>query len=103
MTLEMQFERDVYEGYELLKRECHYNATYFLQVLQEHGGVGTAKRLLASQEFQAGLIRLWEEGQLFNSLENAVCQRKYRMLFTTEEIRTAKKRLKDLEFDSQEW
>lgn len=102
MTLEERFERDIYEGYELLKRECHYNAIYFLQMVREHGGVGAARRLLTSQDFQAGLIRLWEERRLTNSLENAVCQRKYRALFTANEIRTARKRLRDLNFDPQE-
>ena len=33
-------------------------ATYFLQMLQEHGGVETAKKLLAKSEPPAGLFEL---------------------------------------------
>ncbi|MGO8670809.1 MAG: hypothetical protein ACLQVD_05525 [Capsulimonadaceae bacterium] len=101
--LDKQFEVDMYAGVELLKSECGYNASYFLQMLHEHGGVGTAKRLLASSEFQAGLIRLYEEKKLIYSMENAVLQKKYLPLFTYEERKTAKKRLKDLDFEPAEW
>ncbi len=75
-----------------------YYPTLFLQMLHEHGGVGTAKRLLAAQEPQTGLYRLWELGLLRESMEAHVIQKKFEPLFTAEEIQEARKRLDELGF-----
>lgn len=43
-----EFERAMRRIYERAKTEAGYNATYYLSMLAEHGGLGTAKRLLAA-------------------------------------------------------
>ena len=77
-------------------RDYGYYATYFKQMLDQHGGVEAAKRLLAKSEVQQGLMRLWELGHLGNSVEAHVIQPKYMPLFTEAEIEEARKRLEEL-------
>ena len=62
--LETQFDRAMSGVYEGAKRECNYNATYFIQMLHEHGGLQTARRLLASRNAAYGFTILWECGRL---------------------------------------
>ena len=73
-----------------------YVATYFMQMIEEHDGVETAKRLLAKKEPQAGLFKLWELGLLDQSMEAHVVDEKYRALFTEEERGEARRRLEEL-------
>ena len=75
-----------------------YFPTIFLQMLHEHGGVETAKRLLAVKEPQTGFYRLWELDLLHESMEADVIQEKYQPLFTAEEIQEARRRLDELDF-----
>jgi hypothetical protein len=43
---EAAFHRAMMGLYKRSKKEIHYNATYFLRMLDDHGGVETAHRLL---------------------------------------------------------
>lgn len=79
-----------------------YTPTQFLQMLYQHGGVETAKRLLAASEPQTGLYRLWELGLLKDSMEAHVIQEKYHPLFTGEEIHEARRRLDELGYQTSE-
>ena len=45
---ELQFENELRDKMLRAKRECKYNPTRFNQMLAQYGGVGTAKRLIAS-------------------------------------------------------
>jgi len=65
-------------------------------MIDQHGGLGTAKRLLAKPEIQEGLIRLWELGLLDRSMEALVIQELFMPLFTKEEIAEARRRLDEL-------
>jgi hypothetical protein len=84
------------EIYEKAKTECHYNAARFHQMIQQYGGLDTAKRLLVSNYHPDGLTRLWESKLLDISMEAIVLQESWCGLFTKEELAVAKKRLKDL-------
>ncbi len=79
-------------------RKQKYTPTYFMQMLSEHGGVETAKRLLAADLPQDGLNRLWEMGMLQESMEAQVIKEKYAPLFTAAELREARLRLADRGF-----
>lgn len=97
MSLEDQLTvalRGTYES----ARERGYIATYFLQMLEEHGGLETARRLLGVSEPQAGLFRLWELGLLHESMEAVVLQEKFRSLFTEAEVNEARQRLEKLDY-----
>lgn len=98
-TLENEFHRAMLATYDRAAK-LGYRATYFLQMVQEQGGVHAAKGLLAKTEIQAGLIRLQELGRLDISMEALVLQEKFRSLFTQEELAEAQRRLETLEYFS---
>ena len=85
--------------YRSAKSECGYNATLFLRMLHQHGGLGTAKRLLATDGAQYGFGKLWECGRLDLTVECVVLVPKYRHLFDEPELDRARKRLRDYGFD----
>lgn len=68
----------------------------FKQMIKQYGAVDTAKRLLATQEIQAGLMRLWELESLDKSMEALVDQERFHYLFSQEEIAEAHRRLYEL-------
>jgi hypothetical protein len=71
-------------------------ATYFLQMLEEHGGLETAKRSLAKSEPQTGLFELWQLDLLHESMEAVVLQDKFKDLFSDDEPAEARRRLEEL-------
>ena len=78
-----------------LKLKPPYRATYFLQMLGEHGGKGTADRLLATSKPSAGFTELFLRGKqnLRLSVEYLVLREPWRSLFTPEQLAVARKRL----------
>jgi hypothetical protein len=70
----------------------------FHQMIDGFGAVETAKRLLATQEIQTGLMRLWELHSLNISMEALVIQERFRSLFCEAEIDEAHRRLDELGF-----
>ena len=77
--------------------QCKYHPHYFVDMLNEYGALGTAKRLLGPNESpQSGLFRLHECGRLDPSMEAIVLKEAYRQLFTDEELGEARERLKAL-------
>jgi len=102
MTLEEEFHNAMLGVYEKAKLECNYNATRFLQMVNEMGGLDAAKRLLVDHQWwTSGLAKLWELERLDISMENLVIQEKWSPLFTEEEVREATERLIALEFIHQ--
>jgi hypothetical protein len=95
--LEKEFEAAMLDTYDQTS-QFHYYPTYFLRMVQEYGGVGAAKRLLAAPNAQQGLYKLWELGGLDFSMEALVIQEKYQSLFTAEELAEAHKRLDALKY-----
>ena len=83
-------------------RKEGYYAHGFLRLVRNHGGVGTAKRLLRrpgpyslehGSYLADGLIRLWELNLLESSMEALVLQDKWEPLFTDDERQVAADRL----------
>ena len=79
--------------------ELGYRPTYFLRMVNELGGVGAARRLLSTDDLQAGLTRLWELRRLDLSVEALVVQEPWKDLFSYEESREARARLKAYGYD----
>jgi hypothetical protein len=96
MKIDDAFHENMVEVYEKAKNECHYNAVRFNQMVQQYGGVTTAKRLLASNHYPEGLTRLWELKRLDISMEALVLQSPWCDLFTNEELAVARRRLTEL-------
>ena len=97
-NLEMEFERAMYGVYINAKTECGYNAEYFHQMLDDMGGVATAKRLLDDNRIHDGLANLWELGRLDLTVEATIWDNvtKWRPLFTDDELKKVEQRLREL-------
>ena len=91
-----EFERAMKDVYVRAKAEANYTATYFVGMLSNYGGLGTAQRLLASTEVSTGFATLYERGRLDLTVEALVIQSKFASLFTDEEIDIARQRLDQL-------
>ncbi|WP_298331088.1 phospholipase D family protein [Asticcacaulis sp.] len=66
----------------------------FVRMLETLGGLETARRLLDAREAQSGLTLLWEEKLLRISVEALSLQPRWRNQFTSNQRKTAAKRLK---------
>ena len=75
-----------------------YIPTYFLQMLDQHQGKNTAKRLLAKPGPQTGLFELHTRGLLDDSMEAIILQDRFKELFTPDELAEAHQRLEDLDY-----
>jgi len=91
--LERRFNRAMIEIYEKAKRETGYNATRFLQMVSEIGGLASARRLLAAPAVSDGFTALWKRGRLDLTVETLVLSEQYRDLFSEEERERAAARL----------
>ena len=98
--LEAEFNNAMMNLYRAPKEECDYNATYFLNMLFEHGGVETARRMLAGpQAPQYGFTKLYECERLDITVECVVLNRRFQELFEDHELDTAHQRLREYNFD----
>jgi hypothetical protein len=90
--LERRFDAamlDIYHG----AARLGYRPTRFLEMVQVHGGVETAHRLLATDKVQDGLGELFLLGRLDLTVEHHVLLPEYAPLFTADERHTARQRL----------
>jgi hypothetical protein len=71
-TLEQQFTQAMFDIYRRAKTEAGYNATIFLQMISDRGGVDTAKRLIGASRPSDGYTHLYERGHLKLTLEAVV-------------------------------
>lgn len=94
------FEQAMRDVYVRAKKEANYTAGYFLTMLTEHGGLGTAHRLLASAEVSSGFTALYERGRLDLTVEALVIKPEFASLFTEDEIAVAQQRLDQLDYRS---
>lgn len=101
-TLEASFNAEMYAIYARAKMECNYTATRFHQMLDENGGVATAKRLLNDAKLHDGLEILWRRGKLNLTVEAVIWDNpKWHSLFNEEELQIAQNRLDKLGYFRQ--
>ena len=79
--------------YEDAKRETGYNATRFIQMVSERGGVATARQLVLATTPSDGFTALWERGRLDLTVEHLILDPAYMDLFTDDERAIAQDRL----------
>jgi hypothetical protein len=90
--------RDIYKRARL---EANYNASRYLQMLDQNGGLETAHILINSPTVSDGYTALWERGRLDLTVEALIWDNsEYQELFTEDELRIIKKRLVDYEYAS---
>ena len=92
---ERKFNIAMKDIYQTAKRECGYNATRFMQMVAEKGGVIAAKQLISKPGGTDGFATLWECKRLDLSVEACVLKEEYKELFTDEERKMCKDRLKE--------
>jgi hypothetical protein len=91
--IERRFHRAMISIYETAKRELGYNATRFLQMISEQGGLATARQLLWSEAPSEGFTTLWERNRLDLTVEAHVLLDEFAPLFTDQDREQARLRL----------
>ena len=97
--IERKFNIAMMDIYKTAKQECGYNATRFMQMVAEKGGVAAAKQLISKDGGTDGFATLWEHGRLDLSVEAHVLKEEYKELFTDEERKMCKDRLKEFGYN----
>ena len=97
--LERRFHRAMVGVYERAKAEAGYNATRFIQMVSEHGGLEAARMLLSSNQVSDGFTALWEAGRLDLTVEALILESEWLTLFTDQEREVARKRLRAYGFE----
>lgn len=93
--LEGEFHALMRSIYDKAKSECGCNATRFLKMLGDHGGVGTAKRLLKEPDVSDGFVELYMRKRLDLTVEAQILTHpQFHELFTETELDTARRWLK---------
>jgi hypothetical protein len=99
--LVQQFDDEMLGVYQRARSEAHYNATRFLQMLQEYRGVETAKILIHSPTVSEGYTALWERGRIDLTVEAVIYgDKRWHSLFTEDELVVCEKRLREYGFMS---
>lgn len=80
-------------------KQLGYNPAYFVRMLEEHGAVETARRLVTAPAPTDGFTRLWQLGHLELTAEAIVTLPEFASLFSEAERRAARRRLEDLGYD----
>jgi hypothetical protein len=96
-----QFHRAMVGIYETAKRDLGYNATRFLQMISEHGGLATARQLLWSDTPSDGFTTLWQHGRLDLTVEAHALKPEFAILFTDEDRQRAAQRLETYGYQQQ--
>jgi hypothetical protein len=93
--LEGQFAEAMVRIYDRAKRECNYNATRFLQMLNDHGALPTARMLLSATGPSDGFTARWELKRLDLTVEAHVIKPEFSSHFTEGERISAEERLRE--------
>jgi hypothetical protein len=96
-SLAKSFDTAMFSIYERALTEARYPAVRFLQMLNEHGDVETANRLLP--EMSQGFAELWKRNRLDLTMEALIIRSKWRPLFTKEQLAVAEGRLRDCGYE----
>ena len=93
-ALVKQFDQAMLTIYLRAKSEAKYTASIFFNMLNDRGGLATAKYLINSDTPSEGYTRLYDLGRLDLTVEAMVVEEpRWHRLFTEEELAKARKRL----------
>lgn len=96
--LESEFHGVMIDIYRRAKAEAGYNATRFLAMVSEQGGLATARYLLHVTTVSDGYTALWERKRLDLTVEAVVLEEKWATLFSDAERAVAAARLREYGF-----
>ena len=95
-ALEIEFHEAMLNIYRRARVEAKYNATLFLQMVVDQGGLQAARTLISSSSVSSGYTALWERGRLDLTVEAMVLQsHRYHPLFTDDELKICEERLRE--------
>jgi len=98
-ALVAEFDQEMHHLYKRTFSEVHYNATQFLRMLYDHGGLETARILLHSAKVSDGYTALYQRHCLRLTVEAVIHDNpKWHPLFTDDELAICTKRLRDYEY-----
>lgn len=100
-ALAINFHKTVVAAYNAARKECGYNASVFIQLINEHGAIKVAKDFLTKNTATTGFEKLWEKGRLDLTIEASVLLPQYTSLFSVEERKVAFDRLKEYSYEIQ--
>lgn len=92
---ERQFNEAMLDIYRRAKAEAGYNATRFLSMVVERGGLETARYLLHAATVSEGYTALWERKRLDLTVEAMILRPEWQALFSDVERRIAVNRLRE--------
>jgi hypothetical protein len=99
MTIESlteQFDEAMLDIYQKARTEANYNATIFLRMLTEHGGLQTARILLHSSNVSDGYTALYLRHRLDLTVEAVIYDNpKWQSLFSEKELSICVHRLQE--------
>ena len=98
-TLEADFHNAMLAIYRRAKSEAGYNATRFLGMVSERGGLETAQYLLHATTVSDGYTALWQRRRLDLTVEALILAPRWRPLFSEPERAIAVARLHEYDFD----
>lgn len=97
--LERRFHDAMLEIYRVAKAEARYDATIFLGMVSQRGGLATAQYLINTPKPSDGYTALYMRGRLDLTVEAMVIENAaWHELFTDEELAKARTRLKQYEY-----
>ena len=73
-SLEQAFHTAMVDVYQRAKREAGYQATYFIQMVSDRGGLATARYLLHASGVSEGFTALWERRRLISPWKRSCCR-----------------------------
>jgi hypothetical protein len=88
-----RFDAEMEEIYYNAKREIGYNATRFLVMVKELGGLQAAHQLLAGERIHDGFAELLLAGRPDLTVEALVLRSEFQSLFSDDELQVARERL----------
>lgn len=93
LSLEMAFDSRMRQVYYDAKEQADYTAARYLQMVNRHGGIEAARRLLAAKGTSPGFDALFKAGFKELSVEAAVLEERFAVLFSDAERAIAAERL----------
>jgi hypothetical protein len=97
--IEKEFDTAMMGIYHRAKYEADYNATRYLRMLRDHGGVQTAKILLHASNVSDGYTALWERKRLDLTVEALILEEKWSSLFSDAEREIGRNRLRAYNYE----
>ncbi len=79
-----------------------YNASRFIQMVNDQGGVAAAKLLINAPQPSDGFTKLWELQQLDIAVEARALKPEFRLLFTRDELEKCRERLRLYGWDTRQ-